>query len=121
VTLVPPAVVTVTSTVPVPTGLVAVIVLLPTTRTLLASARPKWTVAGLLKPVPVIVTLVPATAGPADGEMALTVGCDESASAVLPVARGLGDSSEHEESDTAMSVAFRTRGEMAVRMRFVSR
>ena len=55
----PSGVVTVTSTVPVPAGLVAVIWVLDTTSTLVAATPPKSTAVAPLKFVPVIVTVVP--------------------------------------------------------------
>ena len=54
---VPPGVVTVTSTVPVPAGLSAVIVVSLTTVTLVAAVVPKSTAVAPVKPVPVIVTV----------------------------------------------------------------
>jgi hypothetical protein len=67
-----PATVTVTSTCPVPAGDVAVNDVALLKVTLAAGAEPKSTVAALVKPVPVTVTLVPA--GPLVGLMAVTVG-----------------------------------------------
>ena len=52
----PPGVVTVTSTVPVPAGLSAVIVVPLTTVTSVAAVVPKSTAVAPVKPVPVIVT-----------------------------------------------------------------
>ena len=76
VVLVPPAVVTVTSTVPaLPAGAVAVIWVVLLTVTLLAAFEPKLTEAPPVKLVPVIVTVVPAVVGPAVGLMLATVGC----------------------------------------------
>jgi hypothetical protein len=74
VTLVPPGVVTVTFTVPVPAGLVAVILDGLTTTTLVAATLPNETFAGLVKFVPVMVTDVPPAAGPDCGETPVTVG-----------------------------------------------
>ena len=72
---VPPAVVTVTSTVPAePGGEVVVIVLALTTVNGVAGVTPKVTAVAPVKPVPVIVTEVPPASGPAAGEMPLTVG-----------------------------------------------
>ena len=70
---VPAGVVTVTSTVPVPAGLSAVIVVSLTTVTFVAArrrSRPPWPV----KLVPVIVTDVPPAAGPLLGLRPVTVG-----------------------------------------------
>ena len=75
VALVPPGVVTVTSTVPaVPAGAVAVIWVALLTVTLVAAFEPKLTEAPLTKFVPVIVTMVPPVVGPAVGLMLVTVG-----------------------------------------------
>src|SRR5208283_1539080 len=74
VALVPPGVVTVTSTVPVPAGETAVILVPDTTVTLLAPVKPKSTVAPVTNPVPVTVTVVPPATGPAAGEMPVTAG-----------------------------------------------
>jgi hypothetical protein len=73
VALVPPAVVTVTSTVPVPAGDVAVIELALLTEKL-AAVPPKFTAVAPVKFVPVMVTLVPPVAGPLVGETEVTVG-----------------------------------------------
>src|SRR5579863_756567 len=75
---VPPAVVTVTSTVPADSaGEVAVIVVPLTTETPVAAVPPKETVAGEAKLVPVMVTDVPPEVGPWFGLTALTVGPPE--------------------------------------------
>ncbi len=75
VALVPPGVVTVTSTVPaVPAGETAVMLVPETTVTLLVLVRPKSTVAPVTNPVPVIVTVVPPATGPAAGTTPVTVG-----------------------------------------------
>ena len=58
-----PGVTTVTSTTPVPAGLVAVICVAELTTTLVAAVVPKFTAVAPVKSVPVIVTVVP----PADG------------------------------------------------------
>ena len=72
---VPPAVVTVTSTVPVPGGAVAVIEVGELTVTPDASAVPNLTVvAPAIKPLPEIVTDVPPAAGPEVGEIPVTTG-----------------------------------------------
>ena len=72
--LVPPGVVTVTSTAPaVPAGDVAVIeVALTTVKE--ALVPPNFTALALLKLVPVMVTLVPPAVGPLAGVIAVTVG-----------------------------------------------
>lgn len=71
---VPPAVVTVTSTVPVPTGEVAVIDVALTTLTPVAGVAPNVTAVALRRLVPVMVTVVPPPPGPVVGEIELTVG-----------------------------------------------
>ena len=72
--LVPAEVVTLTSTVPVPAGLLAVIVVLLTTTTPVAAVVPKLTAVAPVNPVPVIVTGVPPAAGPLAGLMPVTTG-----------------------------------------------
>jgi len=64
----------VTSTMPVPAGLLAVIVEGLTMMTFVASAPPKETVAGPTKFVPVMVTAVPPFVRPDGGEMPVTIG-----------------------------------------------
>jgi hypothetical protein len=73
---VPPAVVAVTSTVPAdPAGDVAVIEVEEMTVTPVAAVPPKLTVvAPMMKPVPVIVTVVLPDVGPEVGEIDVTVG-----------------------------------------------
>jgi hypothetical protein len=71
---VPPGVVTVTLTVPVPAGEVAVIDVALLTTTPVAALAPKWTAVAPVKLVPVMVTLVPPAAGPDVGLMPVTVG-----------------------------------------------
>ena len=71
---VPPGVVTVTSTVPVPAGEWTVIWVAELTETLVPAFPPKATVAPLTKPVPVIVTVVLPPVGPARGLRPVTVG-----------------------------------------------
>ena len=67
--------VTVTVTAPaVPAGVVAVIVVLFTTTTLVAAVLPNVTVAPVAKFVPVIVTAVPPVVDPLFGLTLLTVG-----------------------------------------------
>src|SRR6266567_3965987 len=71
----PSGLVTVTLTVPNPwAGVVAVIVLLFTTFTLLAAEPPKLTVAPVMKLLPLIVTAVPPTVAPILGEIDVIVG-----------------------------------------------
>ena len=75
VALVPPAVVTLTSTVPaLPTGAVAVICVAELTVKPVAAVAPKVTAVAPLKFVPVMVTVVPPAVGPAVGEMLVMVG-----------------------------------------------
>ena len=70
---VPPGVVTVTCTVPLPAGLTAVIcVALFTVKLLVAGPNRTWLAP--LKPLPVRVTVVPPIAGPDVGEMLATPG-----------------------------------------------
>ena len=71
----PPGVVTVTSTVPVPAGLVATICV-PESLRIVANPVPKFTVAVLTVPrfVPLIVTVIPPAVGPAVGLMVIPVG-----------------------------------------------
>ena len=71
---VPPVVVTVTSTVPVPAGDVAVIEVDETTVKAVAAVVPKFTAVAPVKPVPVMVTAVPPVAGPVAGLTDVTVG-----------------------------------------------
>jgi hypothetical protein len=72
---VPPTVVTVTSTVPAASaGVTAVIVVALTTVKLAADTLPNLTALAPVKPVPVIVTLVPPAVGPLVGDTAVTVG-----------------------------------------------
>ena len=71
---VPPTVVTWTSTVPVPAGAVAVNeVSAPFTTMLVAGLGPKPTAAPL-RLVPLTVTVIPPTSGPAGGLTEVTVG-----------------------------------------------
>jgi hypothetical protein len=74
VVLVPAGVVTLTSTVPVPAGEVAVIWLELTTVTLVAAAPPKVTEVAPVKLEPLIVTDVPPAAAPLVGEIEETTG-----------------------------------------------
>jgi len=73
---VPFGVVMITSTVPLPAGLVAVIWVSLLTVKLLAAAPPNETPVAPVKPEPLMVTLVPPAAGPLDGLMPDTVGPD---------------------------------------------
>ena len=75
VTSVPPAEVTVTSTTPgVVAGVVAAIDVSPAMVNAAAGTPPNETAVAPLKPVPVIVTVVPPAAGPAATEMPVTRG-----------------------------------------------
>jgi hypothetical protein len=74
VALVPPGVVTVTSTVPVPAGVVAMIAVALATVNELAAVPPNLTAVAPVRLVPVIVTLLPPAAGPDDGDTPVTVG-----------------------------------------------
>ena len=75
VPLSPPGLVTTTLTKPlVCAGVSAVIVVLPTTFTLVAAVPPKATVAPAAKPVPEIVTAVPPAVEPDVGERPLIIG-----------------------------------------------
>jgi hypothetical protein len=71
---VPADVTTVTSTVPVPAGDVAVISVAESTVTALAAVAPKATLVAPVNEVPVITTLVPPPTGPVVGETLVTVG-----------------------------------------------
>ena len=71
---VPPAVVTVISTVPVPAGEVAVMEVAELTVKPAAFVAPNFTAVAPVKLVPVIVTLVPPATGPDVGEIEVTVG-----------------------------------------------
>ena len=72
--LVPPGVATVTSTVPLPAGEVAEMLLELLTVKVVAAVPPKSTAVAPVKFVPVTVTEVPPTAGPEDGLTDVTVG-----------------------------------------------
>lgn len=74
VALVPPGAVTVMSTVPLPVGAVAVISVSETTVKLVAAVVPNSTAVAPVKPVPVIVTVVPPATGPLFGLMLVTIG-----------------------------------------------
>jgi hypothetical protein len=71
---VPPDVATVTGTVPLPAGEVALSDVELTTLTSVAATLPKSTVAPVEKPVPETVTDVPPATGPELGLIELTVG-----------------------------------------------
>jgi hypothetical protein len=71
---VPPAVVTRTSTVPEPTGEVAVIEVAELTVKPVAAVAPNVTEVAPVKPVPVIVTDVPPVPKPDVGAIDVTVG-----------------------------------------------
>ena len=71
---VPVGAVTVISTMPVPAGLTAVIVVLLTTAKLVAAIEPKSTALAPVKLVPVIVTVVPPPTGPLVGLIEVIVG-----------------------------------------------
>lgn len=71
---VPPAVVTVTSTVPAPGGEVAVIDVAELTVKLVALLAPNFTAVAPVNPVPVTATEVVPIADPELGEIELTVG-----------------------------------------------
>ena len=68
-----PEVVTVTSSMPAPAGAVAVICVADSA-VMFAGLVPNSTVDPLVKPVPVMITLVPPTAGPEVGLTPVTVG-----------------------------------------------
>jgi hypothetical protein len=72
--LVPPAVVTITSTVPIPAGAVAVIWVALLTVKEPAALLPNLTAVAPEKLVPVMVTLVPPDGGPVFGLTLVTVG-----------------------------------------------
>jgi hypothetical protein len=70
-------VVTVTTTLPVPGGEVAVIVTALMTFTFVAPVPPNETVAGDAKLIPVMVTTLPPLVRPDEGDRPLTVGGDK--------------------------------------------
>ncbi len=70
----PPALTTLTPTVPVPAGEIAVICVALLTVTPVAAVVPNSTVLPEMKPVPVIVTLVAPPGGPVVGATTVTVG-----------------------------------------------
>jgi len=79
---VPLGVTTVTSTVPLPGGLVAVISV-PELPVITALTSPKSTAVASVKPLPVMVTLSPPAAVPVTGEIAVTCGRAEAGGVVL--------------------------------------
>ena len=81
--LVPPGVITVTSTVPLPAGEVTVIWVSEFTVGVI-EVLPKWTAVAPVKLVPLIVTVVPPDAGPEPGEIPVTIGA---AAHVYPLLR----------------------------------
>ena len=74
VALVPTSDVTVTSSVPVPTGAIAVIWVSLSTVKFVAGVAPKSTAVAFVKYLPAIVTNVSPAAGPADGLTPVTEG-----------------------------------------------
>ena len=72
--LVPPPVVTVTSTVPVPAGAVAVMDVALLTVKVVAAVAPNFTAVAPVRLVPVMVTEVPPVLGPVVGLTPVTVG-----------------------------------------------
>ena len=70
----PPGVVTVTSAVPLPVGIMAVIWVSLSTETIVAAVEPNVTVAPVTKFVPVMLTEVPPDVDPLLGLTLLTVG-----------------------------------------------
>ena len=70
----PPVVVTVTSTVPVPAGAVTLTEVAVLAVSPVASAAPKFTAVAPLRFDPVMVTTVPLPTGPAAGDSWATVG-----------------------------------------------
>ena len=72
--LVPPGVVTVTLTAPVPAGEMAVIAVEDVTVKLVAAVAPNLTDVAPVRLTPVIVTLVPPLWGPVGGASELTAG-----------------------------------------------
>ena len=72
--LVPPAMVTLTLTVPLPVGLLAVILVGLTTTMRVAALAPNRTLAPRTKSAPMMVTTVPPRRGPSRGETEVTRG-----------------------------------------------
>jgi len=71
---VPPGVSTVTSTTPVPAGLVAVICVAELTVKVLAATVPNFTAVAPVRFEPAIVTVVPPVTGPCNGLIPATLG-----------------------------------------------
>jgi hypothetical protein len=86
---VPAVVVTITSTVPVPAGEEAVIEVALAKTTSVAGVEPKSTMELLVKPVPLIVRLVPPAAGPLSGLTEVTVGTPAGVVVVVVVPTGV--------------------------------
>ena len=82
---VPAAVVTVMSTVPLPGGLVAVICVAESTVNVVAAVPPKRTPVAPVKPVPVMVTVVPPVTGPLAGKTPVTTGTEDGGGTMMPV------------------------------------
>ena len=74
VALVPPGVVTVTSTLPLPDGETAVIEVSELTVKLVASTEPNLTEMAPVNSTPVMVTVVPPPTGPVMGDTLVTAG-----------------------------------------------
>ena len=70
---VPPGVVTMTSTVPLPGGLLTAICL-PESELIIPATPPKLTMVASARLVPLIVTRVPPAVGPVAGETPVTAG-----------------------------------------------
>ncbi len=71
---VPPGVVTVTWTVPLPAGLIAVICVSLSTEIIVPAVEPNETPVAPVKPIPVRTTVVPPLSGPLAGLMLDTIG-----------------------------------------------
>ena len=89
VALVPSGVVTVTSTVPVPGGAVAVIEVAESAA-MVAGVEPKSTAVAPDRSVPVMVTLVPPAGGPVAGAIPVTATVWEAAEVIVVDASGDG-------------------------------
>ena len=89
VALVPSGVVTVTSTVPVPGGAVAVIEV-SESAVMVPGVEPKSTAVAPDRSVPVMVTLVPPAGGPVDGVTPVTVTVWAAAEVIVVEASGDG-------------------------------
>ena len=88
--LVPESVVTVTSTVPVPPGAVALIPVAEITEKCVATFVPKSTSVAPLKLLPLIVTSVPPAAGPLPGATAFTTGAPNATAKTTAVLSAIG-------------------------------